>query len=523
MQKVIIRKIIGFTLIFLMYSLAPVHGATEQAALSAAGAGGDKAFHRDINSPEPPVRKSEQVGTCNIDIEGSTRIVVYREQVLRYDRIVKGRIRIDCVDLKDRGNMFLSYHVYDAEQKLLEWDGDRFPLHFESGSVSALYEIPLRSYLEKAPQTEVVKFVFDIGQGEYWHSRAHLDFKGAIIEVVPISVDIKVYYAFLPRIVAADSQMAIPSLFDIRSESQEVLSFRPSVETFPLKGTLATRHESARGRIPRKLREALTLATLVPYDTPPAGLYLTKLGFVHEGVMWYSKIGWTSPVRICLALPMWLFIILGSTCLVFLVRTMRMSPGGMAYRYRIPILLALILGTYYFVLPLVFTNFGLLFVVPLVFLSLVRLEKELAKRLVCMAPLAFLISLEIYWALAKYHRGYATFISLSVISAAYMFFLFAFKRLSKNIKVAASVSGFLVIMAMLYYLSMDIYYSFFRDYPSIAMIGNANQIFSVRHSIYTLFNHSHLIVALSGGLYMTFLVLQSVVGCRAEGDGNSVH
>jgi len=309
--------------------------------------------------------------------ERGNRMLVYAEAVNRHDKMMEGKVRIECGSLEEMEETFLSYHVYDEGGDLVEWDGIRFPLFYTSAGVCANYEIPLRRYLEKAPGSKLLRIEFDLVRGREWHSQKHPEFEMANVEVALLSVDIRLWYAFLPRVVAANSRMVIPSLFRIKTPTPELVFFQPSMESFPLDGRFTTRYESSRGRFPIIEKEAETAAAMVPYTTPSVGFHLVKLGFVHEGVTWYSKIGWSSPVRICVALPIWVLCIIGSAATVFLLHSARLLKRPGLSRWKIPAFFAALLMAYYFALPLAFTLVGPLFIVPAGFVYIKAARKDL--------------------------------------------------------------------------------------------------------------------------------------------------
>lgn len=109
--------------------------------------------------------------------------VVGNKREYSYTFDTKVEVLFHDIDLYHE-NLFLSYHVYDVNGALVEYENQRIPINMETDSFSCPLNIDL-SVLSDGSNTEkyVVKFdIIDV-QNAYWYSDADLYLKTDMIYV----------------------------------------------------------------------------------------------------------------------------------------------------------------------------------------------------------------------------------------------------------------------------------------------------------------------------------------------------
>jgi len=132
--------------------------------------------------------------------------------------------------------------------------------------------------------------------------------------------------------------------------------------------------------------------------------------------------------------------------------------------------------------------------------------------LIIASPIFFAISLEFHWGiLVNHHPLNGVAISSLLIILVHLTLL----KIIKITKLLLTISIFSIITFLFYYISFDIYRSFFTDYPSVAMLQHSGQMTSVLDSVIVLLNKNHL-TSLALALIYILILLWNVKRQRKE-------
>jgi len=158
-----------------------------------------------------------------------------------------------------------------------------------------------------------------------------------------------------------------------------------------------------------------------------------------------------------------------------------------------------------------------LFIIPLsFFIAITRLKRKVAaskedresragyhKNLSIAIPMAFALSMEFYWGPVVHGSPlHGAILSSLLIIPGYLLLL-SFIKKTIPFLIVATLS---ITATLLYYISFDIYYSFFTDYPSVAMLEHSGQTTSVLDSIIALTNEDHMTSLALAVVYIIVLI-----------------
>ncbi len=129
-------------------------------------------------------------------------------------------------------------------------------------------------------------------------------------------------------------------------------------------------------------------------------------------------------------------------------------------------------------------------------------------------PMAFALSMEFYWGpIVNGSPLHGSILSSLLIIPAYLL-LFRFIKKTVPFLILATLS---ITATLLYYISFDIYFSFFTDYPSVAMLEHSGQATSVLDSIIALTNEDHMTSLALALIYILILMWNA----KGQGENRS--
>ncbi len=396
----------------------------------------------------------------------------------------------------------LAIQVYDDSGNLLVRDLPRIPFEVEEGGirVAKLNQNYRPSDLGIGFNIEDIVLQFNyIQEGEFWYDIEYPDIElpSLRIEKVNALERFNIRWSPIPRIVPRGSYTYLPAVFLARKAHQGEYLHHSSIETFTFPEN--SRYDHSRGSVESSWSWGKgRFLAVKEFQLQDTGAYLVRFGFVWDGVQWF-EVSRTDNLKRVWVIPAVYYLLGMGFAFATLVYSWNRIGRVVSPAVRRPIrflilvvglILAGAAGTNVYGLILAVFALGL-WIATRVWKREIRLYFTL---------LLMLSVLECCWSYLFSNSGVRlSGFLLSVIAYAVLLSPIVWIR---NRTFAFVVAVTLTVLAFSNYLLLDLYYDFFKDYPSLRVIGYASQVSGLIDSILRLFNESHAISLVIAAWYL---------------------
>jgi len=396
----------------------------------------------------------------------------------------------------------LAIQVYDDSGNLLVRDLPRIPFEKEEDGirVATLNQIYRPSDLGIGFDVEDIVLQFNyIQEGEFWYDIKYPDIELPSLKIEKVNAleRFNIRWSPIPRIVPRGSYTYLPAVFLVRKAHQGEYLHHSSIETFSFPEN--SRYDHSRGSVESSwsLGNGRFLA-VKEFQLQNTGAYLVRFGFVWDGVQWFEVSRTDNLKRIWVIPAVYYLLGMGFAFAVLAYSWNRMGrvvPPVVRRPVR-----ALILVVGLILAGSAVTNvYG--FILAVFVLGLWIATRVWNREIRLYFTLLLMLSvLECHWSYLFSNSGVRlSGFLLSII--AYSVLLSPFVWI-KNRTFAFVAAVTLTVFAFSNYLLLDLYYDFFKDYPSLRVIGYASQVSGLIDSILELFNESHAIAVVIAVWYL---------------------
>jgi len=436
------------------------------------------------------IQESEELWTSKIDIASE---LVTVNATARFDA-TNDRIRFSGIYTTKQKEIVedskLTFQLYDHQGSLTQFENPRAALNIEGRAAVAEFDFSIPTlHLNHEKQRNILYFKFNyVLEGSYWyHDKHDALYRPAIaFQNLGLTTRFEKRAFFTAPIAPAHATIYSVSIVNIlRTNLERNINYRQSVEA---------RSDDLKKRIdhPRKVISKTTQGStllLNSYTFGVPGKFLVRQGFVWENVRWYDidhKNDY-STVQI-VSVTLYTFLVFITVVVSFCFSHFANNPR--LKRFRFALLTFAVLTKALLVYLCTFNQLGFLFLGFLGSLLLIKKvpHPPLALHTTYFLPLA---TQEIYWSVVFTKSP----ISLQGIALSLLFYaliLFPLTFVKKPLFRIVTIS-LLAIFSLAMYSTINAYFSFFTDYPSIGTFGNTNQVGDITDSIAALIDERYFL------------------------------
>ena len=232
-----------------------------------------------------------------------------------------------------------------------------------------------------------------------------------------------------------------------------------------------------------------------------SGKYLVRHGFVWDGVQWYNDKEKLGGFKTLLAVPFWVYLSSLSFVFGFLLYAWKCANRiGIPFAVYVIRVFVGLLGLYTICISMTNVGFWILLLLGIAYF-VAGMRILVSARLYFIAFTLFFL-LEIYWGwIFSPWLVYRSGILLSVFIYAVVLLPVLWIR-NSVISILLIVLGTLCSTCI--YFLMSLYADFFDDYPTLKVLGYADQVTNVSDSVWSLMGDSH---------FSSLVIVIGFVGC----------
>lgn len=388
----------------------------------------------------------------------------------------------------------LAFQIYGPENTLLFREGDRTPFEKQSDNSDSIaqftYEISIPNIApEKETDSLVVQFNY-VKEFEYWADQKFPDMELPALSVkgVDSKDPISVGFSWIPSIIPQGIKTYSFHAFSVSPNLESAAMYSPSVEGYLLSDR--RRQENYRYNLdPEKLGQSEFLVAEMDFDQ--TGRANRRLGFVLDGVRWHNRP--PSTYKSSWILPIWTYSAVVALYLALLSFVFHFASTVKKRKAKIA------LGVIGFLLSLIFllefTSQLMPFYLTIFATVIIASRSERVEYATYWTLLFFTISQEFIWAAIQNDftpKSYALPFASLVAAVA-----LAPIVLVKKPWVTTIFANVCLICIASYYITLNLYFVFFEDFPTWNVFTYASQGIDIADSIVSLLDQRHTIVGIS--------------------------
>lgn len=343
-----------------------------------------------------------------------------------------------------------------------------------------------------------------IQEGQFWYDMAYpdLELPSIVFQNVSALERFRTLIGPIPWFVPIGMECFLPVVFEADKTHEGDFSYVSSVEVFTRSDK--ERHEQVR----RELESTISLGAGRHLIVGRARFdenreYQLRHGFVWDGVRWYGDSEDIGGYELVRAVPSSVYLSVFALVFVLLrfvwnyAKSIKVALARWALRGVIVAIGLLAIG-------ISMTNSGFLVLLALGFGWYVsQLSGFLNGRLYVLGLLLFAL-LEVYWGwLFAASSASPSGMLLSICIYAFALAPILWIRRSSVSLVLLAVA---TTCGLFIYILMDLYASFFTDYPSLKVIGYAGQVLTISDSVWSLIGEPHGISLAIVAVFWVFLL-----------------
>ncbi len=394
----------------------------------------------------------------------------------------------------------LAFQIYDSKNNLLFKEGGRTPFSQEANCSIARfnYQIDLAP-IDIQPKTDTVVIQFNyVKEFEYW-----ADLKFPDIELPSLKINsieqkspIKVSFSWIPHLIPVKTPTFTFHRFSVSPNLPSASSYRPSIEAYSLNDR--KRIENPRYNVtPDRLGKSEFLSAEMIFEK--TGRTNRRLGFVLEGVRWHKRP--PNSYQSSWVLPYWLYSSIAFAALAILSFLFHLASISRNKVLRSLFWTAAIILSGVFLLE--FATSLLPAYLSLYAAAIVVVKCKRPPYATYWIIVSFIVTQELIW--TSLQAEHDIFIHGLLFSLFLAPLIAAPLVLIKKRWLALAIGNALLVAIPAYYLTANLYYAFFEDYPTWNVLTYASQGLDIADSISSLLDERYSIAAISLLFYFTIL------------------